>query len=262
MSVDNHRPNRSTPPDAVDLAKARKILEGMPAARLDSDWLAVDQAGSVALFTANERGVIPSVADTARVSEALEALARALGIRKTTATLGAEVAAYRGFAERGQEPIFDAPCSSPGSASHESPLDGYPLMVTASDPEVRALTVDWSPREAVMRNGFGLVFPVIGRATYEELHERGLCLGCRVADDPSDPRPRSPEAVASAGVYVYAHASGSAGDPYRRVASPTVAAELADLEPIVQQLAGLVRLPKRFENDEAIDPAVYMECAK
>lgn len=229
------------------------------ARRLDSDWLAVDEAGHVALFAANEWGMIPTVAETGRVSEALEALARALGMRRATAV---EIEAYRGFADRAQEPIFDVPRSGRDRAAHEAPISGYPLLVAGTDPRVRELTSEWEPREAVVREGFALVFPVIGQMTYDDLHERGLCLGCRVLDEPADPRPRAPEALAAAGVYSYAHSSEMAGDSYCRVASPTVAAERVDLEPIAAQLAGLVRLPLRFENERSLDPAIYMECAK
>ena len=59
-----------------------------------------------------------------------------------------------------------------------------------------------------------------------------------------------PEALAAAGLFVYAHVDDTATEPYRRIAGPTVAADLVDLEPVVQLVASLVKLPVRFEEVE------------
>jgi hypothetical protein len=105
-----------------------------------------------------------------------------------------------------------------------------------------------------------MVFPVIGPMTYDEIHQTELCLGCRVLDDPSDPRPRAPEALAAAGLYAYAHTGESAGEPYRRIAAPSLAADLADLEPVVQLLASLVKLPISFDEDGSLQPSDFVRC--
>ena len=237
-------------PKPIDLAAARKMAAEVPARRLDSDWLAVDAAGHVAFFAGNEHGPIPRDADVAQVGEALLAIARAAAVRRTSA-LGQEEA-YRGFADRAQDPIFDAPCSARGQAKHERPLPGYPLLVLANDPAMREIAAEWTPREVPSRGGFGLVFPVIGPATYDELHERSVCAGCRVLDDPEDLRPRGAEALAGAGIYVYEHLDDDRAEPYRRIAGPTVAADVADLEPLAQIVASLVKLPVQFENEASL----------
>lgn len=246
------------PLTGVDLSAARSRLAGLPARRLDSDWLAVDDAGHVALFIANERGLIPEGADVADVAEALEALARAALVKKNTTMTANE--GYRGFADRVQDPIYDAPCSSRGRPTHEAPIEGYPLLVVAAHPGLREVAAEWEAREAFTREGFAMVFPVIGPTTYAELHDTGLCLGCRVLDDPIDPRPRAPEALAAAGLYTYAHVGENASDPYRRIAGPSLAADLADLEPVVQNVASLVKLPVSFEEAASLSPANFVRC--
>ena len=246
---------------AVDLAAARKKLAGLPSRRLDGDWLAVDAAGHVAFFAGNERGPVPLAADRVRVSDALEAIARAARDRQSATALAETNDAYRGFAGHAQEPVFDAPFSSRGKPMHETPLEGYPLLVVAADAvKVRELAVEWTAREVVARDAFAAIFPVIGRASYDELHDGGACAGCRVLDDPADPRARAPEALAAAGLYVYAHVDEAASEPYRRVAGPTIAADLVDLEPVVQMVASLVKLPVRFEEVDWLTPATLVPC--
>lgn len=243
--------------DRTFLTEAREKLRGLPARRLDSDWLAVDESGHVAFFSGNDHGPIPLDADVAQVSSALDALARAAAVRLAAAVTDG---AYRGFADRAQEPVFDAPFSSRGRTKHERPISGYPLLVLASDPAARAIGAEWTPREVSAREGFALVFPVIGPMTYDELHEQSVCGGCRVLDDPGDPRPRGSEALAAAGLYVYEHLDDHEGEPYRRVAGPTIAADLADLEPIVQSVASLVKLPVRFENEPSLEIGDLTRC--
>jgi hypothetical protein len=241
----------------VDLSSARTELAGLPERRLDTDWLALDKNGHVALFVGNERGLVPDAADVARVAETLEAIARAAAMRRANAA-GTET--YRGFADREQDPVFDAPCSSRGRPAHERPLEGYPLLMVGADPELREAAVEWEPREVVAREGYALVLPVIGPVTYDELHEKGLCLGCRVLDDPNDPRPRAPEALAAAGLFTYAHTGESDAEPYRRIAGPSLAADLADLEPVVQLVASTVTLPISFEEAATLQPSDFVRC--
>ena len=77
--------NPNSPHEGVNLAAARKELAGLPKRPLDTDWLAIDRDGRVALFVGNERGPIPEPADVTLVVEALEALARAATVRKASA---------------------------------------------------------------------------------------------------------------------------------------------------------------------------------
>ncbi|MDB5221023.1 MAG: hypothetical protein JWO86_8950 [Myxococcaceae bacterium] len=249
--------NSKNPLTGVNLGDARRLLAGTPIRRLDTDWLAVDSAGHVALFAGNERGPIPEPADVTRVMEALEAIARAAAARKASTTASE---AYRGFADRAQDPVFDAPCSSRGRPTHEARLEGYPLLVVASHPGLREIAAEWEGREVVAREGYGIVFPVIGPMTYEEIHQNDLCLGCRVLDDPVDPRPRAPEALAAAGLFTYAHVGEMSSEPYRRVAGPSLAADLADLEPLVQIVASLVELPVSFEEAATLQPYDFFRC--
>jgi hypothetical protein len=129
-----------------------------------------------------------------------------------------------------------------------------------AEPELRESAAEWEPREVVAREGYALVFTVIGPVTYDELHEKGLCLGCRVLDDANDPRPRAPEALAAAGLFTYAHSGESYTEPYRRIASPSLAADLADLEPIVQLAASTVTLPISFEEAATLQPSDFVRC--
>jgi hypothetical protein len=46
------------PLHGVDLSSARTELAGLPQRRLDTDWLALDKNGHVALFVGNERGLV------------------------------------------------------------------------------------------------------------------------------------------------------------------------------------------------------------
>ncbi len=233
MSSQN-KPPGLTIQDAVEAAKGAKV------ARLDGDWLAVDRDGHVAFFRGNDQGPIPITADRDRVSEALEVMARAAAVL-AAATKSEAPDAYRAAAQRAQDPIFDTP------AQHERPFEGYPILVVGSDPSLREVAAEWGARDVLTRECFGVVFPVIGSISYDQLHETGACEGCRVLDDPADPRPGSPEALATLGLYVYAHVDAERSWPYRRIAGPSVPADLADLEPLVQQLASRVALPVSFE---------------
>jgi hypothetical protein len=238
--MSDSKPPGLTIQDAVEAAK------GATVARLDCDWLAVDRDGHVAFFRGNDHGPIPVTADRERVSEALEVIARAAAVLAAATT--SEPDAYRGAAQRAQDPIFDTP------AQHERPFEGYPLLVVGSDPVLREVAAEWSARDMLTREGFGVVFSVIGSISYDQLHDTGVCRGCRVLDDPNDPRPGSPEALATLGLYVYAHVDADRSAPYRRIAGPSVPADLSDLEPLVQQLASRVALPVSFEAVAALTP--------
>ncbi len=250
---------QKNPLQGVDLASARQELAGLPARRLDGDWLAVDRHGHVAFFAGNERGRVPEAADVSRVAEALDALARARAVAVRRASSEA-ADTYRASAEVAEDPIFDAPCSSRGRPAHEAPFEGYPLLVVGAHPGLREVAAEWEGREVMARAGYAIVFPVIGPMTYEEIHLTELCGGCRVLDDPEDPRPRAPEALAAAGLYSYAHVGDSSDDPYRRIAGPALAADLADLEPVVQMIASLVQLPVSFEEAGSLQPSDFARC--
>ncbi len=248
--------SRKNPLEGVDLVQARHSLAGLPERRLDGDWLAIDRNGHVALFAGNERGLLPESADVTRVMEALEAIARAAAVRRASA--GTET--YRGSVPIELDPVFDVPCSSSGRGAHERPIQGYPLLVVGAHLGLREVAAEWEGREALASEGYAMVFPVLGPMTYDELHQTDLCLGCRVLDDPSDPRPRAPEALAAAGLYTYAHTGESFSEPYRRVAAPSLAADLADLEPVVQLLASLVKLDVSFDEVASLQPSDFVRC--
>lgn len=260
--------DRST---GINFASAREWLKGLPERRLDSDWVAVDMEGHVAFFAGNEVGPIPNDADVERVGEVHEALARA---RRATQSVAEMPEGYRRPADHANEPIFDVPVTPLGGPAHEGPADGYPLLVVGTQPGLREKATRWNTREALARDGFGIVFASLTPAEHLELHRaelpsadstdtssrRWLCEGCRVLDDPNDPRPCAPELLAAAGLYVYVHTSEDEADPYRRVAGPSVAADLADLESIVQLVASRVKLDVSFEDEEALQPRDLLPC--
>ena len=224
----------------LTIEDAVKAAKGAVVARLDGDWLGVDRDGHVAFFRGNDRGPIPVTANRERVSEALEAIARAAAVFAAVPK-GDAPDAYRGAALRVQDPVFDTP------AQHERPFEGYPLLVVGSHPALREIAAEWGARDVLTREGFGVVFSAIGSMSYDQLHETEVCAGCRVIDDPADPRPDSPEALATWGLYVYAHVDANRSAPYQRIAGPSVPADLADVEPLVHQLASRVALPVSFE---------------
>lgn len=227
-----------------------KALRQVPERRLDVDWFGIDPQGYVAFFAANESGAIPRVADTARVVEALEAQLRVAQMRRATSTAGE---GYRGSADRAQEPVFDAPRGPNDYALHETRFEDYPHLVVTSDAvALRPFMEEWGATEALARDAFAAIFPVIGAMSLDQIHEMDICLGCRVLDLVGDPRPRAPEALAAAGLYVYAHVDDKPERPYVRVASPSVPADLGDLEPIVQALAQMVTIPVPFEHAKTV----------
>ena len=236
--------------DPVVTEAVAKELRKIPKRRLDVDWFGIDPQGYVAFFAANDHGAIPRVADTARVVEALEAQLRVAQMRRATSTAGE---GYRGSGDRAQEPVFDPPRGPSDVPLHEARFEDYPHLVVTSDAvALRPFMDEWGATEALARDAFAAIFPVIGAMSLDEIHEQGICVGCRVLDLVGDPRPRAPEALAAAGLYVYAHVDDRADDPYVRVASPSVPADLGDLEPIVQALAQLVSIPVPFEHAKTV----------
>lgn len=93
-----------------------------------------------------------------------------------------------------------------------------------------------------------------GRGGRRGVPASAVCSGCRVLSRADDPHPRAPEVLAAAGLFVFAHTGGDGHAPYVRVASPTIAADLADLEAIVADLARRVPLPVRFDEHETFYP--------
>ena len=244
----------------INFASAREWLKDLPARRLDSDWLAVDREGHVAFFAGNDRGAIPENADRARVSEALDALARAASVLHGIGEVDVPEG-YRRADDGAREALFDAPVTALGEPAHEPPVDGYPLLVVGTLPGLRERAAEWQGRDASARDGFAIIFPSLTPAEHQQLHWTDLCQGCRVLDDPSDRRPCAPEVLAAAGLYVYAHTSDDEADPYRRVAGPSVAADLVDLEQVVQLVASCVKLDVSFEDEESIHPRDLLPCA-
>lgn len=221
---------------------APDFFEKLPRRRLEGDWFAVDRAGRVGFFAGGDRGAVPADADVERTAEAIEALARAAEAR-------AMGGGYRGAGKAAIEPIFDAPLSSEGGPLHERPIDDYPHLVVAEHAEeLRTSLADRDDvRDVLAARGLAVVLSDLGEVGWDELHERAVCSGCRVLSRFDDPQPRAPAVLAAAGLYVFVHNAGDESCPYVRVASPTIPADLADLEPIVVALARLVPFPVRFE---------------
>jgi len=182
----------------------------------------------------------------------LDALAAQVGAEALRAQATA-AEGYRGAAAREIEPIWDVPRGASGAPLHEARCEGYPHLVISDAPAaLREAMSTWEGAEALTRVGLGARFPVLGAMTYDELHAVDACLGCRVLEDPADPRVHAPESAARLGLYVFAHVDDDPAAPYRRVASPSTAADLGDLEPVVVALAALVRLPLELERESTI----------
>lgn len=215
--------DNKNPLAGVDLAEARSQLAGITVdLSLDTDFLAVDDADEIAVFLGEESTQVPSLRGAAMTSKVLEGLARAVVARAERS------AGYREAAEHTNEVYFDVPRSSETVALHERPVAGYPHLVVASPSGVAAVRYvldTFGGREVASPDGFAVALDVLGAMTEAELHRDRACAGCRVLDDPADPRPRSPEALARAGLHVYTAGS----DGWVRVASPTRGARHGDL---------------------------------
>lgn len=231
------------PLTGTSASAAAKTLAGTRAPELDVDWLGMDPTGAIAVFLGNEDTPVPSRADPGGTSAALELIAHSMRTRLGLTTN--PEAAYRALGSRTQEPVFDAPRSSPTDALHESPFSGYPHLVVAApggEAMVRAFLSELGGREVLARSAFAVSLDVLGPISDEELHLEQACFGCRVLDDPNDPRPRSAEALASSGLYVYTVTKGG----WIRVASPTVAADRDDLQGV--GLRAVVEIAEPFES--------------
>ena len=116
-------------------------------------------------------------------------------------------------------------------------------------------------RDPIVSSGGGLVADGLDLRRWGWLHDdEAICTGCRALGQPSDPRPRDPELLARAGLYVYAHTGGDGRCPYVRVASPSIPADLADLEPIAVKLAQLVPFAIAFAEHEVFSPWRFVGC--
>jgi hypothetical protein len=102
-------------------------------------------------------------------------------------------------------------------------------------------------REHLARDAFGAAIDVIGYLSYEELHGGGACAGCRVLDTLEDPRPRAPEALAKAGLYVYGFAT-----QWSRIASPSVPVEARELQERIGQAITYQSVELEFEDTKFI----------
>jgi hypothetical protein len=224
--------------------------------RFEGDWFAVDEVGQVGFFAGGLRGAIPVSADIERTSEAIDAIARAAAAKLAGA-------GYRSAAMTTNDPVFDPPMSSEGGPLHEQPIDGYPHLVFSDDPpRLREVVTLRTPiREVIAARSAGFLAEDLDARGFTWLHDdEAICIGCRAACRPEDPQPRAPEAIATAGLYAFAHTGGDADCPYVRMASPSIAADLADLEPVVVALARLVVLPVVFANATTIEPWQWFDC--
>lgn len=225
------------------------LFTKVPRRRLEGDWFAVDEAGRVAFFAGGDAGAVPADADVERTAEAVDALARAAQVR----ALGA---GYRRAGEATIEPVFDPPRASEGGPMHERPIGGYPHLVVAEDAEAlrRSLDERDDVRDALASRGLAVILTEVGEVGWDDLHDRAVCSGCRVLSRADDPHPRAPEVLGAAGLFVFAHTGADGDAPYVRVVSPTIAADLADLETIVADLARRVPLPVRFDEHDTFYP--------
>lgn len=155
------------------------------------------------------------------------------------------------------------PTSSEGGPLHEQPIDGYPHLVFSEDATRlrEVISVRTPVREVITGGSAGFLAERLDARGWAWLHdEEAICIGCRAASSPEDPQPRSPEAIATAGLYAFTHTGGDEYRPYVRMASPSIPADLADHEPITSALARLVVLPVVFAEAVTIQPWRWVEC--
>lgn len=201
--------------EKLTLAKARAELAGARVAPLDVDSFGIDEHGHVAIFLGDDDS--PPVTDAVATEAMLAALFASASAIADTGDGG-----YRVPGAISREPIFDAPLA------HEEPFEDFPHLVVASAngaETVRNVWAELGGREVLAQDAYGVVFEALGYLSYEELHMGGACAGCRAVDPVEDPKPRSPEALAMRGLFVYAFANGR----WRRLASPSVPIELDEL---------------------------------
>ena len=209
----------------IDLAAARAQLAGATVGSFDYDFLAIDEAGRIGVFLGDPDSPVPSQSAARMASTVLEELAVAVRARLAAAET---TNGYRDAAARPIDLVFDTPRADARTSLHETPMNGYPQLVVATPDgaaAVRGLLADYAGRELLARDGFAIEIEVLGAFSSEEIHRSGACAGCRVLTDPSDPHPRSPEALATMGLYVYAYS----GNTWLRVVSPSTPADRDDL---------------------------------
>lgn len=209
----------------VDLAAAVEALRGQSIGPFETDALALDAEGRIAIFFGSGDRPVASMGALRSASEVMERLfARATERQQPVAGN-----AYRETCGRPPEIVYDTPRETPDRGLHERPTSGYPQLVVASDlgaQDVRQALETWGGHEVLTREGFAVVLDVVGAITFDELHASAACRGCRNLDDPADPKVRSPRVLALAGLYVYGEgADGS----WLRIATPGVAADADDL---------------------------------
>lgn len=231
----------STPGGTIDLDAAVKALAGQPIGPFETDALAHDGHGRIAIFFGSGDRPIASVGALRSASEVMERL-----FARATERQHAEVgSAYRATDGRPPEIVYDTPRETPHRGLHERPTSGYPQLVVASDvgaQDVRQALETWGGHEVLTREGFAVVLDVVGAITFDELHASAACRGCRNLDDPGDPKVRSPQVLALAGLYVYGE--GTDGS-WLRIATPGLPADIDDLAG-----ARLLALPRAsFEED-------------
>lgn len=233
------------PYGGVDLGAASRMLAGVRPMALDVDWLAGDSSGCFGIFLGDDSTTyrLPTGADPIGASKLIETIRTTFDAR----TVGTSLPTYRHAAHSDTgEPIFDLPRRSDLEPLHEPRFSGYPHLFVASDngaAAIRDAMIEYGGREVSSRGAFAASIP-IGALTYDFLHETGACEGCRVLDPADDPRPRSPEMLATLGFFVY----GYAGGMWLRIVIPSMAADLHDLERLGASRTGRIAFDGRFDD--------------
>lgn len=220
-----------------------KMLEGLPARELDVDWIAIDREGHFGIFLGTDDSIARG--DPEATSIAIEHIARVTAERADSG----DTFAYRSAAVRPGEAVFDVPREAPGSPLHEAWFDGYPHLFTADTretervQELRSLMDSFGGWEVAVRDAFGVAFAEMTDPLFARIHRRFLCTGCIVAESRDDPRPRSVEVLARAGLYVYRFLGGE----WIRAASPSLPVSIAAFDTMADVQLDPARLAISFE---------------
>jgi hypothetical protein len=189
---------------------------------MDSQWMAVDRDGHVAVFSTGEAGAMPQ--DAEGVADLLE---RCRGLLPRTEP----VYDLEGYRLPGRDP---RPAHLPGGGASDT-VQYVLLFLRSADPVREALAAGQGAVHPAAQ-GVAVAFREMPAELYRRLHEAGECLGCDfhyISDDP-EAGPTNPAAL---GLFRYAHLCENwISGPYGRRGRPDRPLHVDQLPPALRDL--------------------------